>query len=138
MIQLLYVSNASKELEGEKGIQDILKEAREFNAKNGITGVLMFRGGIFLQLLEGEEEVVTQLYEKIEKDPRHDNVINILKTKTDKRLYEEWDMGFKEVSDLDVKFVNEILSWNKLITNAEEIDEKLILHMLTRFKERVS
>lgn len=43
-------------------------------------------------------------------------------------------MGFCELGDLDVKMVIEVLSWNKLINAATDIDSNLILHMLERFK----
>ncbi len=43
-------------------------------------------------------------------------------------------MGYHQVSDLDVKMVNEFLSWNKLISAAKDLDNQIILHMLGRFK----
>lgn len=138
MYQLCYVSSATDKLNGEPGIKAILEEAHQFNSKNNITGVLMFRGGIFLQLLEGDEELVLPLYKKIEKDLRHSNLICLFKINSNEaRIFGDWSMAYKSLDDLDIKFVNEILSWNKLISASKEVDNHLILHLLSRFKSRI-
>ncbi len=134
--QILYVSAASDKIDDAE-IDRILEVARARNTASGITGVLLFRAGIFLQLLEGERAAVEQLYGKIEKDSRHNHLIKILSADNKERIYTEWSMGYRKLEDIDVKFVNEILSWNKLITAAKDIDNKLILEMLTRFKDKV-
>lgn len=131
--KLFYVSNATDELK-DNGIDTILEASRKNNPAQGITGILLFRSGIFLQLLEGEKAAVDALYEKIQKDPRHSNVINLFTIEDEKRLFDDWAMGFCELGDLDVKMVIEVLSWNKLINAATDIDSNLILHMLERFK----
>lgn len=130
--QIFYVSKIA---EGSNSsiIEQILGHSKKNNPTKGITGVLMFRAGIFLQLLEGPEQEVTSLFKKIEKDPRHHHVIELFHGKNS-RIFNEWSMGYRELTDLDVKMINEILSWNKLINAAKDIDNNLILHMLERFK----
>lgn len=133
--QIFYVSNAAKTVSSAT-VDEILKVAREFNNSNNITGVLMFKGGIFLQLLEGDKDKVEALYKKIESDPRHENVIQLFTNDADERIYPDWSMGYRKLEELDVKFVNEILSWNKLIAASKDLDHHLILHLLERFKSR--
>lgn len=131
--QILYVSKATEQLDS-KTINDIVSAANVYNSRNNISGILMFRAGIFLQLLEGEKSQIEALFAKIEKDPRHSNIVRIFSIEENERLFPIWAMAFHEVSDLDIKMVNEFLSWNKLIAAAKDLDNNLILHMLSRFK----
>ena len=138
MNQFFYVSSARANLKYEE-ILHIVAKAREYNSAHGITGVLLYKGGIFLQLLEGEDsELRKVLTEKIKPDAKHSNMIEIFNVSAQERMFKDWSMGFCEMSDLDVKMINEILSWNKLITAAKEIDNHLILRMLERFKTQGS
>ncbi len=134
MYQLFYVSSATDELGGEDGIRSILEVSRHSNESDGITGVLLYRGGIFLQLLEGDKAKVEKLFEKIERDPRHANVIRLFGTEGNERIFEDWNMAYREVSEIDLKLINEMLSWNDLISGSSSIDNDLILRMLGRFK----
>lgn len=131
--QTLYLSSAKKNIDSDT-IKMIVATAEDHNSKHNITGILLFRGGVFLQLLEGERETVETLFKKIEKDTRHSNIIRIFSIEGHERIYTNWAMGYHEISDLDIKMVNEFLSWNKLITAAKDIDNNIILHMLSRFK----
>lgn len=133
MYQLFYVSSAKGKVD-QKVVDSILSVARKVNPGLGITGILLYHGGIFLQLLEGDRDKVTSLYEKIKSDQRHDNVVSLLEAEGNPRIFSEWSMAYRELSDLDIKAVNEILSWNKLIARAEKIDNVLISQMLERFK----
>lgn len=132
--QLFYVSN---NISAAAQIEDILMKSREYNSKQKVSGVLLYRGGLFLQLLEGSQEAVETLYRKIEKDPRHGNVIQLFSVVNNERLFEDWSMAFNEISDIDLKMINEVLSWNKLLKAEKDIDNKLILQMLDRFKHKL-
>ena len=79
----------------------ILKTAQAWNAQNGITGVLCQGQGIFLQVLEGERDTVTSLYQRIAADRRHKNVEMILCENITERRYGQWAMAHVNLSDLD-------------------------------------
>ncbi len=65
-----YTSRARLDLtEGE--VHEIVREARRCNALDGITGLLVFDGSRFLQVLEGAEDAVDSLVERLRRDPRH-------------------------------------------------------------------
>ncbi len=132
--QTLYVSRADRQVDSIT-INRILEKAVDYNGKNNITGLLLFRGGVFLQLLEGDKQNVENLLKKIENDPRHSDIIRIFSLEKNERLFPDWAMGFHEISDLDIKMINEFLSWNKLISAAKDLDNNIILHMLSRFKK---
>lgn len=97
MLQLIYASAATVEF-STADLQQLLKLARENNESLGVSGMLVFHEGSFLQILEGEEEVVVALYNKIEEDDRHSNVLMLLRTEIDERSFGDWKMGFCDAS----------------------------------------
>ena len=94
MRQLLYVSNTVDEL-GLDDLDRVLTASRRNNAMMGITGLLLFIDGGFLQILEGEERAVRELYTRIASDPRHRNPRLMLDREIPSRAFAEWDMGFE-------------------------------------------
>ncbi|MEQ8481677.1 MAG: BLUF domain-containing protein [Hoeflea sp.] len=106
MIQLLYVSGASREI-SERDLDDILRTSRKNNQHNGITGMLLWADGVFIQILEGEPDRVRRLVSRIQGDPRHCYFMVMHEQTTDERLFSDWSMGFKKLdpqraSDSDV------------------------------------
>ena len=70
MIQLTYLSTPTRTMSNDD-LMDILKKARLNNAGLGISGMLLYTGEVFVQVLEGEENVVDDLVKLIKIDPRH-------------------------------------------------------------------
>jgi len=70
----------------------ILAKARANNTRDGITGALICREDLFLQLLEGKRDVVTAAFGRILQDDRHIDVVNLWSGDIDKRLFPEWSM----------------------------------------------
>jgi hypothetical protein len=138
MKQLFYVSNTSLIFKGKEDIEDILETASNYNNQKGLSGVLLYHSGLFLQLLEGEAADVDLLYSKIFKDPRHNNVTVLFELEAQKRIFTKWGMAYRDVNELDIKMVNQMLSWARLIQGSKELDNNLILEMLEQFKERIS
>jgi len=125
LIQIIYVSFATMalKLNSKNIIENILKEARDFNGKNDITGQLLYRSGIFVQLLEGDKIQVENLLGKIVLDrKRHENVKVILNQNVTKRIFSNWSMDYKEVDDKSLSLLNAILPWQNII-NAADKDE---------------
>lgn len=92
MRQLLYVSNTSARV-AESVLQSILAVSRINNAKHGITGILLYLEGGFLQVLEGEGAAVADTLDRIHKDPRHWNTMVLLDREAP-RVFTEWSMGY--------------------------------------------
>jgi hypothetical protein len=101
MFYLVYVSSASQ-LFSKPELQVLLGQARKKNAKLGVTGMLLYKGGNFMQALEGEQEVVTKLAGTIERDSRHKGVLVLLRGTSEQRLFPDWSMGFRELADQDL------------------------------------
>ncbi len=98
MICLTYISFATH-LMSDDELKEILSVARETNEHLGITGILLYRDGFFIQALEGEEVVVNKLYEKIRQDPRHRNVMTVDIHPITERAFVGWHMGFNKITD---------------------------------------
>jgi len=102
LISLVYVSFESHPLSNNE-LRDILTTARDTNRKINVTGMLLYRDGFFIQVLEGEEATVRPLYEKIAKDPRHKNVLTVYVNEVVNRTFSSWSMGFNKITEDDVK-----------------------------------
>jgi hypothetical protein len=70
----------------------ILMSARHWNKREGITGTLICRDDIFLQLLEGPKEAVEGAFTRISRDGRHIDIVELHRGETDHRLFPDWDM----------------------------------------------
>lgn len=94
--QILYVSNTARDASPAM-LDDILAVSRRNNPAAGITGMLLYVEGGFLQVLEGEEGPLATLYRTIEADKRHWNAQVLLK-RAAPRMFGEWSMGFHRLS----------------------------------------
>ncbi len=99
MKQLAYVSSAVH-LMNDDELFNILKTARRKNHEHNITGVLLYSEGTFIQALEGEPADVDAIFEAIEHDLRHKNIIKLLDMPLNERYFPDWTMGFATI-DLD-------------------------------------
>ena len=97
MKYLIYFSSAV-ELMNQDQLLEILKVSRKNNAANNITGMLLYGEGAFVQVLEGEEEVLRATYERIAADPRHRGLIKVAEGQLENRNFPEWSMGFKSAN----------------------------------------
>ena len=136
MINLIYGSTAAHSLTDTE-LMGILRKAREKNHRLGITGMLLYRGGNFLQVLEGEEQAVTELYTVIRQDSRHRNIELIGKRPIQKRAFDEWEMGFVNIDTLNKPVT--VPGFSDYLTeplSAERFKEPVFAYMfLQAFKE---
>lgn len=89
-IQLIYASTPFGF--DEAILSGILLDARRCNKRNGITGALVCRHDIYLQLLEGPDAQVQATYSRIMNDDRHVSIQQLLCQPISTRLFAEWDM----------------------------------------------
>jgi hypothetical protein len=94
--QLMYVSGATRSVT-DTDIRAILDSSRRRNAALGITGLLLYGEGAFIQVLEGEREKVLTLTTIIRTDPRHRNYMTMLEHDVKSRAFGQWQMGFKRL-----------------------------------------
>jgi Sensors of blue-light using FAD len=102
MYTIIYSSGIEPYL-GDIDISSLLYAARQRNAEHKITGILLHFNGKFIQVLEGEESTVKKLYENISSDRRHKNLKVIFEKEIDKRQFDGWNMGFKNISEKELE-----------------------------------
>ena len=103
-IQLIYMSAATRQI-GYKELVDLLVKARANNEALGISGMLVYHDNAFLQILEGEERVVDELYERIHRDKRHTHCAMLLRSYIDHHSFPDWSMGFAHTDHEELNLV---------------------------------
>jgi hypothetical protein len=102
MHELFYCSMAVREMFDED-ILDMLNVAREKNARLEVTGLLVYQKRIreFMQILEGEKQVIFDLLDTIRKDKRHAGLHLVYEGKVLERSFKDWSMGFADLESVD-------------------------------------
>jgi hypothetical protein len=100
LVRMMYASRAVPAVDQEELIT-ILRQSKANNPAIGVTGVLCFSGGIFLQVLEGGRSAVNRLYNRIAADPRHTEVEVLLYEEIGERRFASWSMGQANMSRLN-------------------------------------
>jgi Sensors of blue-light using FAD len=99
LVRLLYASRAVDP--SPTVIDGILSQSRLFNPSSGITGILCFGGGVFLQAVEGGRVAVNKLYQHILRDPRHSEVTLLDYAEISERRFGGWTMGQVDMSRIN-------------------------------------
>ena len=97
MLQMIYTSEAKTKFSPAE-LQELLLIARRNNDRDAITGMLLYEDGTFLQVLEGENDVVEATYQRIAADKRHHKIMLIARFEVDHRSFHDWEMGFFDAS----------------------------------------
>jgi hypothetical protein len=103
LVRLLYASRAVDA--SAEAIEDILTQARHYNPTCGITGILCYGGGIFLQAIEGGRMAVSELYGHIQKDPRHKDLVLLHYEEITERHFGGWTMGQVNLSRINTSIL---------------------------------
>lgn len=82
----------------EEELDALVEKAKKKNLRLGVTGMLVYYDGSFIQILEGAEDVINDLFQTIKKDRRHDNVIIIDAEYIEHRSFSSWQMALKKLS----------------------------------------
>jgi hypothetical protein len=96
LTSVTYTSLARLDLQ-ETDLEDIHLTARDQNALDGITGLLVFNGTHFLQIIEGSEKAIEDLVERLREDPRHSGFEIRDRRKVDCRSFPDWSMELVRV-----------------------------------------
>ena len=105
----VYTSLAVEPL-SPKEMEQLLAVSRRNNAEQGITGLLLHQGDMFIQLLEGPIEATSQLLKKIAKDPRHKEFRMIHQTSIEHERYSSWEMAYSNEADVGFGWTNALLA----------------------------
>ncbi|TXH88523.1 MAG: BLUF domain-containing protein [Rhodoferax sp.] len=103
LVRLLYASRAVDP--SDAAIESILSQSRQFNPTCGITGILCYGGGIFLQAIEGGRNAVNELYGHIVRDSRHKDVVLLHYQEIMERRFGGWTMGQVNTSRINASIL---------------------------------
>jgi blue light- and temperature-responsive anti-repressor len=102
LIHIIYSSAAHADFSTAQ-LLDLLASSRSKNLKLEITGMLLHIEGSFLQVIEGREGDIDALFETISADPRHRNIITIIRESIARRSFSDWSMGFADITRADLE-----------------------------------
>jgi hypothetical protein len=138
LVSVVYVSSGVRAFTDAE-ILEILTQARRNNERCGITGMLLFRDGNFLQVLEGPEAAVKETLQKIERDERHKGILVLKTNPISERNFAEWTMAFRDISLEALKNVEGYSPFMEMSFDSEELRLKpdFAYRMLLQFKARL-
>ena len=103
-----------------ENISALLLKSKTYNQANAITGCLLYYGDEFIQLIEGDQKTVQDLYQRIIKDQRHTDIIFLGENQITERTFSDWNMAYlnsAENNEFDKPlFVRNMLTLSQMIS----------------------
>ena len=114
----------------DEAIDELLERSKRKNATRKITGAMIYANGYFMQLIEGPQIAVDELYSAIEADPRHE-VLSLLHNQEIKdRHFSDWAMEYRDSDDLGERALMTVHA-------AKQDNERFpVIHFLECFNDR--
>jgi hypothetical protein len=111
LYQIVYASTARAPF-GRTELMELLKGSVRRNTRAGITGLLLYHSGAFMQALEGEKAALMELFEKISHDPRHHQIIRLIQGPIKERNFPNSAMAFR---DLDLPELRRLPGYSEFL-----------------------
>ncbi len=143
LFYLIYISKA-KNLMTDDDLIFLMNQSKTWNQGHGLTGMLLYLEGKFLsevegrfiQVLEGSEHDVKEIFEKVKQDPRHHSLIVLKQSFTNDRSFRTWTMGFKSFKFDGCKELAECFDLNEDFLKSDKLQQSNIpLNFLRSFYE---
>jgi hypothetical protein len=130
---IVYVS-CSAQTWGTQELDNLLALSRVNNASVGVTGMLLYHEGNFMQALEGPPDAVEHVYERVKHDPRHYGLIKMVDEAAEARRFEMWSMGFHRPEANHTPD-----GWSDFLSTADEADPQgdVALKILGSFRKNL-
>jgi hypothetical protein len=134
---LFYCSLAKKDI-SKDDILNILSWSRQYNKKNDVTGILLYwkKTNQFMQVLEGEENILLNLYDKICKDTRHSLIKIIYQEDIIARGFKAWTMAFQAIDETHTSGLDGFseISTLDFTTERTNISPSIAINLIQSFK----
>ena len=137
--RLVYISESVRLMPNDD-LVELVEHSRQKNEEIGVSGLLLHSGGHFIQVLEGEQLLVSSLFHKISRDPRHFEVRQLLSHGIDRRLFGDWGMKLAQtdgVLPMDRDAVQKRLFRLRLSDGNEAEAAATALSLLEEFRHQV-
>ena len=121
MYYLVYSSTASETITHHH-LTKILQSSHRNNPALGVTGMLLYCKGKFIQVLEGERDTIHGLYLKIVKNLLHTDAHVLLEGRLSSRNFSSWTMGYKELEETELLSISGLESIDNFFKRTD-IDE---------------
>lgn len=133
--QVVYVSSGCREYTGAE-LDEIAAIGSRNTATDGITGILLYYRGNFMQLIEGPPANVEATFKRISNDSRHTGILKLHDTLVDDRWFPDHSMGFRAVADSETTSFPDLFEkldsgWS--VRPQAKIDDKLVVLFHTFF-----
>jgi hypothetical protein len=135
LVSLVYVSSAVQKMQDDE-ILEILRLSRQKNERQEVTGMLLYRDGNFMQLLEGPAGAVDALIATIKRDPRHHGLILMSRQAIGERLFAGWSMAFRNMSQTPIPGYSSFLETDTLHEETGE-QSQLVYRLLRSFRTHI-
>lgn len=132
-LQRLVYASTAVEPATHASLEALAAEAAAKNRSLGITGLLVYAGGKFMQVLEGEPAAVHDLYATINDDPRHMWVQTFIDEPIHHRLFDAWSMGLCDLDDRSAVGETELRAVHAFLDGCESMDLDVATRGLVHF-----
>jgi len=99
LYHIIYASSATERL-SQSELLELLKVSRRKNEARGLTGMLLYRDGTYMQFLEGQRKDIDLLLARLRNDPRHEGIHVLREGMLSERLFPDWSMAYKSLGGL--------------------------------------
>ncbi len=123
--RVVYLSAATGEAD-TVDLRSIAHQCQRNNSHTGVTGLLMFIDGSFLQVIEGESGVITELLETLRSDHRHKDITIIEEKPVEARLFPQWCMEVRK-AEFDNTIANCEETFAETIKRIERVEGEMLL-----------
>lgn len=134
MHQIIYMSRATHPMSDDE-LEALLRNASLKNEQRGITGALVYGDGQFMQIMEGEKDVLDTLYATVSRDPRHTDLTKLTDKEISHRSFSNWSMAFQALSPQQFHNLVGYTPPAKLTEQAHNLSwaDDLLLQMMVAF-----
>lgn len=126
---LIYQSQVSDEY-SDNDLRLLTREASENNRSMQVTGILLFNGTEFFQVLEGEEQVVDALFRHICKDPRHSDIVELMRDYSAYRRFSDTGMRLFELQKIDTETLTDEL---RVMSQGSPLPDDKVFRFIKKF-----
>lgn len=131
--RIVYVSTALTDFSHDE-LVDLTSKSAERNRREGITGVLCYLGGEFLQVFEGPPERVDDLWERLNRDGRHTCLQVLVESPAAERLFEAWGMGLCDLESTASAARSEFRAVARFLQHAELKEDAVTAGLIRHFQ----
>jgi len=136
-MELAYVSYMSHQsrVMSDEDINKLLFQIREKNKRLAITGLLLLIQGKFVQYIEGSKSEISNVYESIKNDPRHNELLLLDSGEIEERQFQDWSMAYKKINNSMVEDLTgyKDLELDNLFLNPDKTTNHPVLKVLYNF-----